>query len=432
MKNLYKFIAATLVILSISSEVFSQNYITWINTGGVITGTDGAGITVNLSLSAGANQFIFNLPANQQANLVVTGANTFSTRGPNNNPPSRNLIFTFNRPVIVTRYNMADIDLGSQWNDSFNFTNINYANSTSTNCNANTTGVIATTDLGASAEFASWFCSNPVTTFSLNYFGNNNNLTHAYLGYSMEVIAVPLLDAICMNDPPPPFPTIGNGIIGNWLPTTIDTSIAGTSSYTFTPNAGQALQCPINMDVTIVDDCCLPNLTSSMPINSMVQEERDFWISSSDVITFSDGIIGNGVVYHAGNFVELTEGFDAVTGSQFTAYPQGCSGNYQYRQPNENSEINLKGFSETYIVNENHNVFDIVVDKSGGFIEIPEINLDIDKITIYSLSGQILYVGGLEDKISTRVSINAFDTGVYIAVLSTKSGYTFSQKFIKK
>lgn len=48
------------------------------------------------------------------------------------------------------------------------------------------------------------------------------------------------IGAICQNAIAPPLPlTSNNGIAGTWNPATISTTIAGTTGYTFTPNAGQ-------------------------------------------------------------------------------------------------------------------------------------------------------------------------------------------------
>ena len=44
---------------------------------------------------------------------------------------------------------------------------------------------------------------------------------------------------ICINTSAPILPTTSdNGVTGTWSPSTISTSTAGTSTYTFTPDAG--------------------------------------------------------------------------------------------------------------------------------------------------------------------------------------------------
>lgn len=69
----------------------------------------------------------------------------------------------------------------------------------------------------------------------------------------------------CQNLPAPALPGSSlNGITGTWSPSTIDTSVAGTVTYTFTPDAGQ---CAIEVTVDItVDDEISPVFTAIDPI----------------------------------------------------------------------------------------------------------------------------------------------------------------------
>ena len=59
------------------------------------------------------------------------------------------------------------------------------------------------------------------------------------------------IDPILINSVPPGLPTTSNnGITGTWNPGTINTSVPGTFTYTFTPDDGQCAT-PITMDITI-------------------------------------------------------------------------------------------------------------------------------------------------------------------------------------
>ncbi|GAO45737.1 beta strand repeat-containing protein, partial [Flavihumibacter petaseus] len=59
--------------------------------------------------------------------------------------------------------------------------------------------------------------------------------------------------ALCLNSTAPALPATSlNGINGTWLPAVINTSVIGTSTYTFTPAAG-ACAAPVSIDVTITD-----------------------------------------------------------------------------------------------------------------------------------------------------------------------------------
>lgn len=422
--------------LLLCKKSYSQTYVTWNGTNNNfidnVSGTAGD-VDVTGTLTAGSQTYFgFISPAEVQAGLIVTGSNTFSTWGPMNDSPSRDLVFNFSKPVIVTRYNMVDIDRGfNGWNDSFNFLDINFSNNPapfSVNCIANLNGAIAIGEFGGNTENASWFCSNPVTSFTIDY-QTINGLTHAYLGYSMQILEVPTLDPICSNSLAPEFPIVGNGIVGTWSPSVINTNLVGDTVYTFTPAEGQPIQCPINMTVT-VNDCCLPTLLSSTTIPNPIQIERSNWISSSDQITFSNSGIGNEMVYHAGNFIDLTPGFESLTGSQFAAYPQGCSGNYSYKNLAP-IHINTKTEIEKQKITNRPSFFKISVQQDEEIVNVLMLNVESQGLKIYSLDGKMIYENFSNESESYKVDIGNFSAGVYIASVILKDGSVSSEKFIK-
>src|SRR6185503_12596518 len=56
---------------------------------------------------------------------------------------------------------------------------------------------------------------------------------------------------LCQNSTPPTLPATSlNGINGTWSPTTINTAVAGSSTYTFTPT-GSTCAVPVSIDITI-------------------------------------------------------------------------------------------------------------------------------------------------------------------------------------
>ncbi|GAO45738.1 beta strand repeat-containing protein, partial [Flavihumibacter petaseus] len=59
--------------------------------------------------------------------------------------------------------------------------------------------------------------------------------------------------ALCLNSAAPSLPgTSLNGVNGSWSPAVINTSVIGTTTYTFTPAAG-ACATPVSIDITITD-----------------------------------------------------------------------------------------------------------------------------------------------------------------------------------
>ncbi len=63
------------------------------------------------------------------------------------------------------------------------------------------------------------------------------------------------LGPYCLNATPDDLPlTSTNGITGTWNPATIATDVAGTFTYTFTPDAGQDCAVPVTMTINITDE----------------------------------------------------------------------------------------------------------------------------------------------------------------------------------
>ncbi len=73
------------------------------------------------------------------------------------------------------------------------------------------------------------------------------------------------LGPYCVGDTPDILPTTSNnGITGTWSPSTINTSTPGTTTYTFTPDAGQCAY-PVTMDITITNLSATPIFTALGP-----------------------------------------------------------------------------------------------------------------------------------------------------------------------
>lgn len=216
--------------LSVTNQLYSQTYITWNQgSGSILSGTFPGG-TVSVTQTGTGNGISITSPATYQNNLLVTGNKTFSTFGPASSGNSKKITFTFSTPVVITKYNMTDIDNGFSWNDTFNFENIVFSNVNAVDCNATVSGAIATTSSGIATEYAQWTNNTtPITTFSLNYL-TTVNLTHAYLGYSIEVMLPDSTNNVTVNSP-----TVCAGSL-----TTVSTtnSLPGNYSYVWTVPTG--------------------------------------------------------------------------------------------------------------------------------------------------------------------------------------------------
>lgn len=86
------------------------------------------------------------------------------------------------------------------------------------------------------------------------------------------------IPTICQNATAPVLPTTStNGVNGTWNPATINTSVAGTSTYTFTPNAGECgtgttmnitVDTNITPSFTPINDLCIGATPPSLPTTS--------------------------------------------------------------------------------------------------------------------------------------------------------------------
>lgn len=209
---------------------------------------------------------------------------------------------------------------------------------------------------------------------------------------------------------------------------------AGVFIYDISDNSSA-----IGPDVTFVD-CCMPTLVLTSPSDdhnnlapyAICQRERSDWIKASNIVSFGNNALANGVVYHAENFVELNPGFEAVLGSQFAAYPEGCSGIYEYRE-NENL-MNTTPVSydiDTINLIKMLRGFAIIPNPSSDFIEIVTKGTLFTKFTITSIDGKIVQDQLIEATDKAKVQISDFEKGVYIISINTEDGQSLSEKLIK-
>ncbi len=463
MKNLYKFSSLKkdhfiLILFLLTNLVaFSQEIVSWSahpSTTTFVNGTTTSAITVTAS-RAGANTNLTFFANN-------TASNTLNVRGPWPQvafAAADDLVFNFSKPVIITELFVTDINTNAGnpgWNDSFEFDNsahnFTFTAFTSPYTSApiqthllSNTGIKLITGSFPNVNNATWFCSTPVAVdddFRL-HFSFIDNRTTAFLDYRMWIIEIPILDPICLNNVAPNLPVIGNNILGTWNPQTIDTSIAGNFIYTFTPNSGQALTCPIPIEVTILpandSNCCQNNLNLinplnnvsnlSLPVNGARQREALNWITATNIVTVGDNSFENGVVYHAGDYVELNPGFEAVFGSQFSVYIKSCSASYAYRKAAIQSTKSDDAFQFKNI--KKVKGFNIIPNPSNSSIELTLANRSIREVEIQTIYGKTVFEKTIANQESVQIDISSYENGLYMVSVLTQDGEFLSEKLIK-
>lgn len=208
---------------------------------------------------------------------------------------------------------------------------------------------------------------------------------------------------------------------------------AGTYIYDITDNSAN-----VGPDVTFID-CCLPTLTLVSPANdvtninatTVTKKERSDWIKAANIVQVGDNVFQNGVVYHAGNYVELNPGFEAVTGSQFAAYIEGCTSNFTYRSEESNVNSEEVNLVEEVALTKLNIDFLIVPNPSSSSIELIMKDNQYNNISITTIDGKMVYDKNVDLTDKARVDVSRYANGVYIVNLVSEDGNIYSKKLIK-
>jgi hypothetical protein len=227
--------------------------------------------------------------------------------------------------------------------------------------------------------------------------------------------------------------------------------IGNTYQFQITANFGQTCNgitsniANTTLSNIIIFDCCLPNVSLTSPVNNMnnlttptipqssFNIQRSDWIRATNVIGVGNNAFQIGVVYHAGNFVELNPGFEAVFGSQFATYPQGCTTtpSYVFRGSDlSNSNNTLDQIQEAQLIKIEKR-FSIIPNPSSNSIEILMKNSTFNKVLITSIDGKTVFNKSIDNSESFQVDVSNYANGLYIVNVIDKDGQVYNQKLIK-
>jgi hypothetical protein len=209
---------------------------------------------------------------------------------------------------------------------------------------------------------------------------------------------------------------------------------AGTFIYTITDNSAN-----VGADVTFVD-CCQATLSLVSPADNLnntattilKKKERSDWIKAANIVSVGDAVLSNGVVYHAENYVELNPGFEALFGSQFAAYPEGCSGNYTYKAPESNTVVSApRNVDETINLVRTERDFAIVPNPSSNMIEIIMKDAQFKKVSVTTIDGKVVDEKSFEKTDRTQMDVSRYANGIYIINVTSQDGKISAKKLIK-
>lgn len=210
---------------------------------------------------------------------------------------------------------------------------------------------------------------------------------------------------------------------------------AGTFIYDISDNSAN-----VGPDVSF-DNCCEATLLLASPaddLNNLAaaatkEKERSDWIKAANIVSVGDNALANGVVYHAANYVELNPGFEAVTGSQFAAYPEGCTANFEYKmQPQTANVVTTKSPADENVnLIKLTNGFAIIPNPSSSSIEIVMKNQQFNKVNITSIDGKTVLNRNIEMTDKTQLDVSGYANGVYIINITSDDGRVHTEKLIK-
>ncbi|MCZ8090583.1 T9SS type A sorting domain-containing protein [Flavobacterium sp.] len=152
--------------------------------------------------------------------------------------------------------------------------------------------------------------------------------------------------------------------------------------------------------------------------------EKSEWINATNKIGVGDNTIQEGVVYHAGNFVELNVGFEGVFGSKFSGYIEGCSNNFQYRQASSSSSANFSNKKKSNLL--------LYPNPTNDKVEIKLNNQMFEKVSITTIDGKMMFESDIEKTDKFILDVSRFAQGIYIINVVSENEEIQSQKLIKK
>jgi hypothetical protein len=162
------------------------------------------------------------------------------------------------------------------------------------------------------------------------------------------------------------------------------------------------------------------NEVTDVPAADIDHEERIQWIKAVNTINPTAEAI-----YHAGNYVELNPGFEAMSDARFSAYIEDCSNDFDYRMSSQGSAAQNKSAldaNRSAAVTIYPNPAQKSITVAGDTI--------VERITIFSMDGKTMYQSD-PHAASIDIDVSAFSQGMYFISVEFEHNRV-QTKFIKK
>jgi|SRR6218665_1585162 len=178
----------------------------------------------------------------------------------------------------------------------------------------------------------------------------------------------------------------------------------------------------ISQVISDVCEACLENLTLTNPDNNVTAtsfQRRSISITASNHIdNASTGV----AAYHAGNFIELLPGFEAVIESRFVAYIEDCDNDFAYKHEFDDGKKHLK-------YSKDQKNFKVFPNPSNTSVTV-SYNEALKSIRILSMDGKTIFSQKSNEN-ESRIDVSTFVNGIYLISVETQNGQFLQSKFIK-
>lgn len=214
--------------------------------------------------------------------------------------------------------------------------------------------------------------------------------------------------------------------------------VTATLTMTCAPNPPTTYQVTGSTNGVTFNNCCPSTLLITVAVNNnsannVSLREASNWIKATNVINVGNALTGDGVVYHAGNYVELNPGFEAVSGSQFSSYILGCTGGFVYKNSepkNENVAVEVLEDNKIDLVRNTRNLR-VYPNPTNGWVTFSFGEKVIQTVTVSSIDGKTKSFVNRENSTEFKIDMTNFSDGIYILSVETKDGQIINSKLVK-
>ncbi len=200
------------------------------------------------------------------------------------------------------------------------------------------------------------------------------------------------------------------------------TSVGINFSNGFGLQPGQLILNNVN-NSDCVQGCtnCTDFYAIAVDVFANVQDKRQasFYLTARNTLQVN----GQGI-YHAKEYVLLTNGFNAKSGSQMHVYSDGCSGMYIPKENNTGVIIDTNNRPDL-----ENNIL-IYPNPANNLVRVEVVGTQIETAKIFSIDNKLVKKNVVYD-VYCEIDIQALEKGVYIITIETIDGAVSTKKLIK-